>query len=551
MDESAFKGWDGETAMPGTIRALTVVILLGGLVLFTPASPAGAAGVVGTGNPASCTEAALDAALAGGGFVSFNCGPGNHTILLTGEKVIAADTTINGGNTITLDGQGQTRIFWVEENIALDLNAITLTGGNGVGAQESGVGGAIFSDAGDLTISDSTISGNSASNGGGIRTVNSTVTVSDSTISGNTAGFHGGGIRTSDGTVTISDSTFSGNSADNNSGGGIRATGGTVTISDSTFSGNTAGSDGGGIFTTGGTVTISDSTFSGNNSNDGGGILTFGGPITISDSTFSGNSAGSGGGIRTVIGPVTINGSTISGNSAGIGGGIFSSNGSVTFRNSTISGNSASSGGGIYRSGSGTVTIISSTLSGNTAAGSGDAIRRAGGAVRLQNTIIASGSGDNCVGAITSQDYNLSDDGTCSLIQANDLPNTPASLAPLGDYGGPTLTHHPFAGSAAIDSGSCLTPADQRGIPRPQGPDCDRGSVEVVEPVDLTTLCTSFYTGAVTSPNSGQCGAGQWQHQLAKPLAADLLHRPLHRTGQLRLRRVYPAAYTACHPDRR
>ena len=279
----------------------------------------------------------------------------------------------------------------------------------------------------------------------------------------------------------------------------------------------------------------------------GGGIRTVNGTTTISGSTISGNTARGAGGISTFSGTVTISGSTISGNTAsgnagGNAGGIATIFGTVTISDSTISGNTASNDGGGALTGSGTVTIISSTLSDNTATGSGDAIRRAGGTLRLENTIIASGSGDNCSGIIISQGHNLSDDGTCSLIQANDLSNTPAGLAPLGDYGGPTQTHHPFAGSAAIDSGSCLTPTDQRGIPRPQGPDCDRGSVEVVEPVDLTTLCTSFYTGAVTSPNSGQCGAGQWQINLPSPWPLTFCIDPF--TGQVSF------AFGGCTPPR-
>ena len=41
-----------------------------------------AAGVVGDGTPESCTEAALDTTLAGGGTVTFNCG-GTATITVT------------------------------------------------------------------------------------------------------------------------------------------------------------------------------------------------------------------------------------------------------------------------------------------------------------------------------------------------------------------------------------------------------------------------------------------------------------------------------------
>jgi hypothetical protein len=46
------------------------------------ALPVQAAGVVGTGTPATCTESAFDTALTGGGSVTFNCG-GLKTITVT------------------------------------------------------------------------------------------------------------------------------------------------------------------------------------------------------------------------------------------------------------------------------------------------------------------------------------------------------------------------------------------------------------------------------------------------------------------------------------
>ena len=66
------QGW-GVIRCPALCAVLLVVALL-------RAQPVVAAGVVGTGRPGSCTEAALDAALAGGGMVTFDCGPrpGHH-----------------------------------------------------------------------------------------------------------------------------------------------------------------------------------------------------------------------------------------------------------------------------------------------------------------------------------------------------------------------------------------------------------------------------------------------------------------------------------------
>ncbi|MFI5395427.1 MAG: hypothetical protein ACHQ9S_07830 [Candidatus Binatia bacterium] len=88
-----------------TSTALTCAVLL-----VASAHTAWAAGVVGTGTAASCTDAALNTALTGGGLVTFNCGGGLVTIDIspgaggTGTKSIAVDTTIDGGSLITISG---------------------------------------------------------------------------------------------------------------------------------------------------------------------------------------------------------------------------------------------------------------------------------------------------------------------------------------------------------------------------------------------------------------------------------------------------------------
>jgi hypothetical protein len=66
----------------------------------------------------------------------------------------------------------------------------------------------------------------------------------------------------------------------------------------------------------------------------------------------------------------------------------------------------------------------------------------------------------------------------------------PMLVTPMAPNGGFTPTHLLQAGSPAIDAGSCVVGTDQRGIPRPQGPACDLGAVEIVVP----TPATSFFT---------------------------------------------------------
>ncbi len=73
--------------------------------------------VVGDGTPSSCTHAALAAAVAEGGVITFDCGP--DPVIIDVEEAYAlrtdADTVIDGGGTVTLDGGRasgrRTRIF--------------------------------------------------------------------------------------------------------------------------------------------------------------------------------------------------------------------------------------------------------------------------------------------------------------------------------------------------------------------------------------------------------------------------------------------------------
>jgi len=254
--------------------------------------------------------------------INFNC---NNTLNFTSQFTILNDAgngiTINAnGNTVIFDGGDSTRFFTVNDSASLTVNGLTLQ--NGYDA----IGGAIFN-LGTVTISNSTLSGNSVSSGGGAIYNNGTMTISNSTLSGNSPS-SGGGAILNNGTLTISNSTLSGNSADD---GGAIFNNGTLTISNSTLSGNSAGATGGAIFNLGGSMTISNSTLSGNSAGStGGAILNLVGSVTISNSTLSGNSAGSTGGAILNFDTVTISNSTLSGNSASTSGGAIYNDGGTT-----------------------------------------------------------------------------------------------------------------------------------------------------------------------------------------------------------------------------
>jgi hypothetical protein len=285
------------------------------------------------------------AAAHNGDTINFAASLNGQTITLTsGELLIKKNLTIAGpgAGELTVSGNKASRVFEVAKMENVTLSGLTISNGSANGSTTSTIQGGAIYNHGTLTVSNSTLSYNTASNNGGGIANDGTLTVSGSTLSGNSSPA-GGGILTS-GSLTVSGSTLSGNSADH--GGGI-FNGGTLTVSGSTLSGN-SGNYGGGIYN-GGTLTVSGSTLSGNFANNGGGGIYNGGTLTVSGSTLSGNSAQQLGGGIANFGTLTVSGSTLSGNSATYsGGGIYDSvYGTATVKNSSsITGNTAPAGFG-------------------------------------------------------------------------------------------------------------------------------------------------------------------------------------------------------------
>ena len=136
------------------------------------------------------------------------------------------------------------------------------------------------------------------------------------------------------GELSISDSSFSGNSAED---GGAILNWGELSISDSAFSDNLTDESGGAI-TNVRELSISDSSFSGNSAEGGGAILNWG-ELSIINSAFSDNSADESGGAIDNLGELSITNITFSGNSAEGGGAVFNGgNGELSIINSIIAG---------------------------------------------------------------------------------------------------------------------------------------------------------------------------------------------------------------------
>jgi hypothetical protein len=303
-----------------------------------------------------------------GDTIIFNSSLAGQTIVLSSTLVVDKNLVIDGSalvSQITISGADLTRVFYINAGVTVTLDSLIVAHGK---SPFGDMGGGIFS-AGALTVTNSTISENSAAYGGGIFNEGGAVTLLDSTLSSNTTYMDGAGVYSQGGTVTVSNSTLSDNIATYTAGGVYNA-GGTVIVSNSTFSDNSGdplmSSYAGGIYNTG-TLTISDSTFANNSAEASGGAIFHGsGTLTITNSMFSDNSARVGGGIISAA-TLIIDNSIFFGNSAERGGGIYNngSSGMLTVTDSAFSGNSALDGGGIFNYD--TLTVTNSTFAGNGA----------------------------------------------------------------------------------------------------------------------------------------------------------------------------------------
>ena len=247
---------------------------------------------------------------------------GTITLTTGGLPVIKA-ISINGPGPdhLTVDGNHASGVFQVQLDGggAATIAGLTITNGN------ANRGGGISNEFSMLTVSNCTISGNSAPDvfgvGGGIFNdvafSNATLEVLNCTISGNSAGDNGGGIYNYGGsntaTLKVINSTLSGNSAHFYGGGiyNLSAYGGSAPadILNSTFSGNTAGRFGGGIYnnaSTGGSspLAVLHSTFSDNSAFGGpsGGIANFSGALQLGSTILNASSISNSSGTITSLG---------------------------------------------------------------------------------------------------------------------------------------------------------------------------------------------------------------------------------------------------------
>lgn len=485
--------------IPSALRAAPALILWAALALVISALPTTvrAAGVVGNGSAASCSEAALRAAVAADGTVSFNCGADPVTIVLAAPLALERRTLeIDGGGKVTLSGGGKVRVITASQS-KLTLRGLTIRDGRA--AAGGGVRASYYSELTVIScrfINNDGTPGGDEEGGGGLTVKTSTLVVRDSFFEGN-RGINGGGLHSLlsgllvERSVFVNNDTTAGGPLGNGFGAGAgiytdgasyptgNATGGQVIIRDSYFRDNRAMAQGGGVMTyiypPGDSVLIEGSVFEGNEvlaspggAAAGGGLRHGNGPIVLRNSLFVNNTAGkSGGGFWSGRDfPGRIENVTFVNNRAqgasGTGGGLFIDAGDFTIVNSTIADNYATSFAGGIMAVSDRVTLLNTIMAGNWAE-DGTRIDNqcsraiAGGANNLQSPSRATRDGGDypCASGIRFAD---------------------PQLGPLADNGGPFATLPLLAGSPAIDAGSGCPAVDARHAPRVGA--CDIGAFE-------------------------------------------------------------------------
>lgn len=370
---------------------------------------------------------------------------------------IASFATLNlsqvsvNNNIANTDGGG---IF---SNGNLTLNQMGLSGN-----RANNSGGGIFN-LNQLQGSELAISSNQAQLGGGL--FNSGIaTIDQTTFTQNNASIDGGGIRvgfpSTPSRLTLTNSTLQGNTAA--FGGGLEASEGSiVTVQNTQFLANQASDRGGAIQNDDfAQMMIDQSTIDGNSAPNGaGGIFNYG-DLSVTNTTISNNqTSGSGGGVFSDIKPgiplssgtTNLSNVTISGNQANEGGGVQSNQGNTTIASTTIANNTATNqAGGINQNGA-TIVVGNTIIATNTAPNASDV---SGQFTDQGNNLIGNNDGSN---GFTNS----------TLIGSSTAPIDPL-LAPLGNYGGITQTQTLLPGSPALDTGNSSTaPAnDQRGVGR-------------------------------------------------------------------------------------
>ena len=496
--------------------------------------PANAA-VWGTGTPASCTPAALQALLNAGGAIRVNGGSTPFTVVLTSTLTVPnQDVLLDGGNLLTLSGGGSTRIFdklaaaSAAADSRLALQHLTLRDGLALdnGSTDRFGGAAIRGRAyGRLRVIDVVFDNNTGpalqpDGCGAVHTIVYQSVVFGGCTFRNNRGANGGAVGTIGSAEEFVNCAFDDNAATGTGGtfdqGGIggavyvdgvnqNGVTNTMNLCGCTFQRNTAGKQGGAaalIFYSGqgSSAALDRCTFADNRvlpgGDLGGGLYYLSGPLALTNSTFARNSTPEAGGgawlsnARLTLANCTFDANIATdGQGGGVGGGLALSGGTerrASVVNATFSGNRAGNfASAIFNM---HILTLANSVFYNNPTGIGNQSNPYGGGTINKNSDLTVGAGNlQWPETYAAQFGPQREDWLTPAVTVAD-----AQLQALANNGGPTPTQALPAGSPAINIGSAATapPADQRGAARQGLPDA--GAFEFGASAPLPVALAAF-----------------------------------------------------------
>jgi hypothetical protein len=260
-------GFAGDGSLPGEIAAAQS----GDTIVFDPTTMTGKQIVLTSGDELFIDKNLTIQGLPAGSVIS---GAGSRVFdVRAGVSVTLANLTITGGNgrqsSTSFDDITAGEGGGILNSGTLTVQNCTVTGNTDlIGSPD---GGGIYNAMGAaLTVTGSTVSGNGnvlgpdhTGAGGGIYNAGMLTINGGSDVSGNVA-FNGGGIFNAvGGNLSMTATKLSGNSADSSGGGLYNTDRATAAVTNCTITGNTAGYEGGGIYSAKyGHVTVGGSVFS-------------------------------------------------------------------------------------------------------------------------------------------------------------------------------------------------------------------------------------------------------------------------------------------------
>ena len=285
-----------------------------------PASPPGTINVPSVAYPT--IQSGVDAAQEGGIVLVADgtyTGLGNRDIDLRGKSLTvmsqagAGSTIIDCGGYKSTDGSGNHRGFYIhsgEKNVT--ISGFTVKNGYETyisSIPDSSYGGGVYNfnnSTGAITLTNCTITANTASSGGGgvfndnYSSGSGAITLTNCTITANTATYGGGvyNYNNSTGTITLTNCTITANTA--TYGGGVyndNNSTGTITLTNCTITANTATYGGGGVYNDNyssgsGAITLTNCTITANTATHSGGVYNdnySSGTITLTDDIIYGD----------------------------------------------------------------------------------------------------------------------------------------------------------------------------------------------------------------------------------------------------------------------